>query len=99
MPTVEEFGEYLRVARPEHVWYGGRDGQLHILHAPCAGRVATLQPEGFSPMQNVPAPLVASRDGRRLYFLQWIGPSVAPWLAAFFDELECIFAQRGGTAG
>ena len=100
MLTVEQFGEYLRVAGyaddsdwwipmpdahyyqrwcgvagPEHVWYGGRDGQLHILHAPSRRTVATLQPEGFSPMQNIPAPLVASRDGRRLYLLQWLGPS------------------------
>ena len=100
MFTVEQFGEYLRVAGysdgtdwwiampdahnyqrwcglagPEHVWYGGRDGRLHILHAPSRRRVATLQPEGFSPIQNAPAPLRASRDGRRLYYLQWLGPS------------------------
>ena len=100
MLTVEQFGEYLRVAGypdgsdwwvamadvhhyerwyglagPEHVWYGERDGRLHILHAPSRRRVATLQPEGFSPMHNLPAPVVASRDGRRLYFMQWLGPS------------------------
>ena len=100
MLTVEQLGEYLRVAGypdgsdwwvpmtdarpyerwcglagPEHVWYGERDGRLHILHAPSRRRVATLQPEGFSPGPIGPAPLTASRDGRRLYFVQWLGPS------------------------
>ena len=106
MPTIEQFGEYLRVAGypdgsdwwiplptsppyqrwcgpagPEHVWYGERDGRLHILHAPSRRTVATLQLEGLSAILGPPqaAPLIASRDGRRLYYVQWIGPS-APGL-------------------
>ena len=100
MLSVEQFGEYLRVAGyadgsdwwipmpdahhyqrwcglagPEHVWYGERDGRLHILNAPSRRRVATLQLDGLDPLHNAPAPLRASRDGRRLYYLQWLGPS------------------------
>ena len=99
MLTIDQIGEYLRVAGyadgtdwwvllpharlefyygvagPEHVWYGERGGRLHILHAPSRRRIATVQLEGFSPTDARPVPVSASRDGRRLFVLQWLGPA------------------------
>jgi len=75
MSDAHHYQRWCGLAGPEHVWYGERDGRLHILHAPSRRRVATLQLEGFSPIHIAPVPLIASRDGRRLYYLQWLGPS------------------------
>lgn len=81
LPDSPRYERWCGVAGPEHVWYGEREGRLHILHAPSRRPVATLQLEGFSaiPPPPTPAPLIASRDGHRLYYVQWIGPS-APGL-------------------
>ena len=65
--------EFYGVAEPAHVWYGDRDGRLHILDALSRRRVAAIQLEGYSPTGILTLPVTVSRDGRRLYVLQWLG--------------------------
>src|SRR5829696_8887882 len=61
------------VAGPEHVWHGEGDGRLHILHAPSRRESATVQLEGVPEWAARWMPVLASRDGRRLYCLHWLG--------------------------
>ena len=96
MLSVEQIGEYLRVAgypdgsdwwmplphgRAEfsygvagstHAWYSERGGRVYILDALSRRQLAKVQLEGYSPTGGVlTPPLTVSRDGRRLYALQW----------------------------
>jgi hypothetical protein len=64
------------IAGPAHVWYAERSGRIHILHALDRQPLATLQLEGYSPT-GLRVPVTASRDGRWLYVLEWLG-AVAP---------------------
>jgi len=69
------------VAGPEHVWYGDwngdRDARLYILHAPSRRRSASVQLEGLPSSAVRSVRVTASRDGRRIYVLQSLGPGDA----------------------
>jgi hypothetical protein len=61
------------VAGPAHVWYGERGGRVYIHDAHRRRQLATVRLEGCSSPGLLTLPVTVSRDGRRLYVLEWFG--------------------------
>ena len=62
------------VVGPEHVWYGERDGRVHVLYTPSRRESATVQLPDVSEWSARSMRVLVSRDERRLYFIEWAGP-------------------------